>query len=265
MNAHFFNAETQRRRGWLTQAEVFDKVSIFAEIRFAAEDINDDFTHAGRNLFAGPTGWRSVSKIGFVRHHPPGQITDGFQVRRKFFAERLGQPQGDAGGSDGNTNKNPDCHRLQEVAGGNGCEQAGKQRANQQQHIQPTRADKLRWFFDSQFHRDLLQQCAPFLFWYQGCQGDGRCNIPSFPFAMPQKRFSQKIERTLRKAGVGSGTRHFALNAINQLSRREKFFRLGIFDADVKSIFDGHYDFDGVQSHVASFDRDGDEGQGGLS
>jgi len=125
-----FTAKTLKHKGRLTQAEVFDKISIFAEIRFAAEDSNDDFTHASRNLFAGPTGWHGVGKIGFVHHHPPGQVTNVFQVRRKFFAERLGQPQGDAGGSDGDTNKNPDCHRLQKVASGNGCEQAGEQRSN---------------------------------------------------------------------------------------------------------------------------------------
>lgn len=258
-----------RRGDRLTQAEVFDEMCVFNEIGFAAKDVDDDFADAGCNLFTGPTSRDSIGKIRFMTHNPAGEVANGLNLLRKFGAQLHGQFRTHKAGQNSHACKNEKWKQGSKCGKAFKSKQHGKQtrkdRSANPQCFQPCRSFKSRRFFDSQFQRDLLQEGAPLLPWYQGSQLGGRRYILPFPSAMPQKRFSQEVERPLRETGVGSGTRYFALNEINQLSRREEFCRLSIVDADVKSIFDCHYDFDGVQSHVASFGSGGGERQGRVS
>jgi hypothetical protein len=48
------NLTVQNTGGWSTQAEVFDKAGIFAEIRLDAEHVHNDFANTGGNLVARP-------------------------------------------------------------------------------------------------------------------------------------------------------------------------------------------------------------------
>lgn len=255
----------ERRASRLTQAEVLNESCVFAEIGFAPEDVDDDCAHAGGNLFASPA-WRRGGEVGLMTHDPAGEVADGLQVLRKFGAPILSQFAADKGGQHAYAGKKKQWKQVgkrgKAWVGKLHCTRARKQHHKKPQRFKPLRTTECRWFFDPKFRGDLLHERPPLGPQYQYRKVGRRSNVRALPSAVPQKRFPQQVEGTLREAGFGIGNRYFALNQINQLPRGEDFLRLGVLNADVKSIFNRHYDFHSIQSHVECIGSAAGERQG---
>ena len=95
-----------------TQAKVFYKIGILTEIRFAAENIHNDFTHPGDNLIVCPSRNGGGGKISLVRHRPTSEVADGLQIGWKFLAQRLGQAQGGTSSKHSDENKYPNGNGI---------------------------------------------------------------------------------------------------------------------------------------------------------
>ena len=249
MNTDFVTTEGPRDQ--LVQTEVFDKVGVLAEIRFATEHVNDDLAHTGDNLVVRPARHGGLGEIRFVGHHPAGQVADGLEVRGKLLGKRLGQPRRHAGGQNGDADKNPNGDRFQAVARSEGCEQASQQRANEQRNIQPTCPDQFRRFLDSQFSGQILHQRPPLLAGYQGGKDGGGCNLRTFPSAVAKQRFTQNVEGALSQTNRSRRTRDLALDKVNQQARSEQFLCFRSFDTNIEGFFNRHHHFNAVQSHGA--------------
>lgn len=246
------------------QAEVFDEVGIFAEIRFAAEDVDDDFTHADGYLVACP-GWCGGScEVSFVAHHPARQVADGLKVLGKLSAEWFGEPDGKSARQNGNDDESPYRYGSQSMKGDYGKRCTGSERSAKQHGMHPFWSNQFRWFFDGQLGSDFTEQLASLVFSQQHGKTGIRSDLRPFQATLVDEGFAQDVKGALSETYTGGRGGDLAQNEINQQPRGDKFDRFGIIDADIKSIFHRHRDFNAVQAHATSFDSDGGKRQGGV-
>lgn len=244
-------AETRRRQGTLAQTEVVDEIGLFPEVGFAREYLNDDLTYAGRNLVARPTRSRGSREIGLVSHDPAGQFADGLGLDVELGALSLGKLRTNP--CSGSRHDRNDGQAKRDIAGreNQDRQQAREQRSDSQQRRDPVGSDEGRVVGDSQIIDDSTKKRPPRRPGEQCSKhGRGRNRCPR-DSARGLEGLPQKIKRTVSQARFGGRHRHLAEHEVNELSRRQDFRRLGIFDANVEGFLDRHHDFYRVHSHTA--------------
>lgn len=245
----------QRRGGaeFSTQAEVFHEESVFAVLGFTPQVIDDDFAHPKCNLFPCPAFLRRQSRreIWFVSHDPTGHIA--------YAAERTGElspkfacalcRQVSDGDRDRSGNQNRYARRI--GAKGQRGGHAEKNCATKQAGTQPRWSRKLKPG-GAEIRREVSNKFPSLRTVQQVSESCGWNDRFSRKSASTHQQLPKSIESTVTQAGARISVRHLSPYQVDEMPRCPNRFRFRIRDTNIEGLFDGHHDFNGVQTHTAS-------------
>jgi hypothetical protein len=232
-------------------SEVLHEAGILTILGFAAKNIDDNFTHPCCNLGPRPRRRSCGGKIRFVAHDPSGE----FGYSRHLFGELCTEAPRGCGGKDasgyccqGRQPEERDVLMNGQYSSGEASHEGGEY----QQAFQPLGPYKLGQGLQREVGRELLKERLALGARKRSAEAHAGLNLFSLKCAAVHDESAQDVEGSVGEACLGCGRRHFSERDFNKLPWRENFLRFGIFDSDVKSLFDGHQYLNTFETHISA-------------